>query len=211
MTTPAINAFVAAMLDVNGFLSDTSTAQVMRQINPILNTSSTQIICDTEPFDFVLPMNVIWLCMDKKSDFYRKLLQRKSKTPANGLHHTWTLVTNINTVWAPQYYDPADIGDGSEYEKATKTSQGIARLTTEPSSVNRPTFVSISDLRNTNARKPLPHDEMHPEKPLVNVRTASGRVLMDADVGANGTTFVADSDIKASYGKIDAADLLENQ
>lgn len=211
MTPVTLNAFSQALLDVTGFMSNVDTAQTVRQINPVLNISCTQIICATEPFDYVLPMNVIWLCMDKRSDFYLKLMQRVSKAPSTKFQHTWQQVTNINAVWAPQYYDPSDTEAGSGLDKATTDSHGIAKLTTEPASVGRPTFVSTTDPRNTDARIPTPHAEMHPEKPLVRVRTASGSVLMDAPVGANGTTFVADSDINASYGKIAASDLLEDQ
>lgn len=205
MTT--LNDIAAALLAVTGFMDDTSKDKITRQINPTLNISCTFIVASTEPAGVVLPMNVVWLCMDVNSTFYRKFLARKSKTPAGGFQNTWEEVTNFNSLWAPQYYDPSDISGGDEIPNASVDTYGIARLTTAPATVGRPTFVSVSDPRNTDKRTPLPHDEMHAEKPLVDVKTVQDKVNMDADVGDSGSTFIADSNVKASYGHLIATDI----
>lgn len=203
-----LNNLAAALLDVTGFMNDTSKEQVVRQINPTLNISCTHIIASTEPVNIVLPMNVIWLCMDVNSVFYRKFIVRKNKTPSNGFKNTWEEVKNFNSFWAPQYYDPSDIGGGTDIPNASVDDHGIARLTVEPATVGRPTFVAVSDPRNTDKRTPLPHDEMHAEKPLVEVKTVQDKVNMDAKVGDNGSTFIADTNVKASYGHLIATDIL---
>ena len=206
MTT--LNDIAAALLAVTGFMDDTSKDKITRQINPTLNISCTFIAASAEPVGVVLPMNVVWLCMDVNSTFYRKFLARKSKTPAGGFQNTWEEVKNFNSLWAPQYYDPSDISGGDEIPNASVDTYGIARLTTAPATVGRPTFVSVSDPRNTDKRTPLPHDEMHAEKPLVDVKTVQDKVNMDANVGDNGSTFIADSNVKASYGHLIATDIL---
>ncbi|AQT28633.1 putative long tail fiber [Erwinia phage vB_EamM_Yoloswag] len=206
--TPTLNQLADALLSITGFLDDTTVAQTTRQINPVLNISCTQIVCETEPFDYVLPMNVIWLCMDKNSDYYRTFLARKSKTATAPFQNTWEPVTNINLMWAPQYYDTADLPGSDNYERATVDEYGIARLTTGPKNVGRPTFVSVSDPRNTDARTPLPHDEMHPEKPAVRLRTASGSVLVDDDLGENGTTLRGIDATTTKYDKVRTTEIL---
>lgn len=208
MTT--LNDLATALLSVTGFADDLTKDQIVRQINPVLNISCTHIIASQEPVGVVLPMNVIWLCMDVNSAFYRKFIARKNKTPSGQYQNTWEEVKNFNSFWAPQYYDPSDIGGGDNIPNASVDEYGIARLTTEPKSVGRPTFVSVTDPRNTDKRTPLPHDSMHPEKPLVEVKTVENKVNMDATVGDDGSTFVADTNVKASYGHLVATDILEN-
>lgn len=93
MTT--LNDIAAALLAVTGFMDDTSKDKITRQINPTLNISCTFIAASAEPVGVVLPMNVVWLCMDVNSAFYRKFLARKSKTPAGGFQNTWEEVKNL--------------------------------------------------------------------------------------------------------------------
>lgn len=206
MTT--LNQFADALLSVTGFLDDTSTAKTTRQINATLQISATQIVCDSEPFDYVLPLNVLWLNMDKNSAYYRTFLVRKSKQAAGGFKHTWEPVTNLNMMWAPQYYDVADLPNGDQYNTATVDEYGIARLTVAAKNVGRPTFVSTSDPRNTNARTPLPHDSMHPEKPAVSLRTASGVVTIDDAAGQNGQTLRGIDATTTKYDKVRTTEIL---
>jgi hypothetical protein len=51
---------------------------------------------------------------------------------------------------------------------------------------------------------------MHPEKPLVDVKTVQDKVNMDATVGDDGATFIADTNVKSSYGHLIASEILEN-
>lgn len=206
MTT--LNQFADALLSVTGFLDDTTVAKVTRQINATLQISATQIVCDSEPFDYVLPMNVIWLNMDKNSSFYRTFLVRKSKQASGSFKHTWEPVTNLNMMWAPQYYDVADLPNADQYNVATVDDYGIARLTTGPKNVGRPTFVSVSDPRNSDARTPLPHDEMHKERPAVSLRTASGTVLIDDAAGTNGQTLRGIDATTTKYDKVRTTEIL---
>lgn len=199
---PTLNAYATALLDVTGFLDNVDVARTVKQINATLQLSCTHIVCSSEPYDYVLPMNVVWLCMDKLSSNYRTFLARTSKSPSGNYKNTWVPVTDINSMWAPQYYDTADLPNASDYKMATVTSQGIVRMTKDPANIGRPTFVSISDPRNTDARNPLPHDEMHAEIPASTLRTASGTVSIDSENAVAGTTLRGTSEIEAKYSKV---------
>lgn len=206
MTT--LNEIADALLSVTGFGEDTTKEYVLRQVNPTLNISATHVVSAVEPVDLILPMNVIWLCMNLNSTKYRKFLTRTSKQPSEEFEHTWVEVTNYHALWAPQFYDPSDIGEDSDIPNANSTDLGIARLTTDPSSVGRPTFVTTSDPRNTDKRDPLPHSSMHEEKAMVSVKTKTGQVSLDATQGTDGTTLVADSGVNASYEHLTKSNVL---
>lgn len=209
MTTnllPTFNQIISALLAVTDFEAKRLT-QVIRQVNPVLNTSASFVVSATEPSDIPLPLNVVWLCMDTTKKFYRTLLTRTSKTPADGFNHTWVEVKEISSLWAPQYYAQEDLPSNAALPLATKDDYGVARITTKAVAEDRPTFVSVSDPRNTDARKPKAHT--HPEKPAQDLKHSTGTINVDADKGTNGTTFVADSATVAKYASIDASDLLE--
>lgn len=203
---PTLNQFIAALLGATGFETN-PVAQIVRQVNPVLNISATFVTADVEPATYVLPLNVVWLCMDKTKTQYRTLLVRTSKTATAPFLHTWEPVVSVPNLWAPQYYAQEDLPSGQALPLATKTDYGVARITTAPTSEGRPTFVSVSDPRNTDARTPLAHT--HPEKPTKELKHSSGKINVDAVKGANGTTFVATDANVAAYAAIDAADLLE--
>ena len=209
MTTnllPTFNQIISALLAVTEFETNHLT-QVIRQVNPVLNTSASFVVSATEPTDIPLPLNVVWLCMDTSKKFYRTLLSRTAKTPADGFNHTWVEVKEIASLWAPQYYAQEDLPSGTALPLATKDDYGVARITTKAVAEDRPTFVSVSDPRNTDARKPKAHT--HPEKPAKELKHSTGKIDVDADKGTAGTTFVADSASVAKYASIDASDLLE--
>lgn len=205
--TFTLNQLIQSLLDVNSFM-ETENRQVTRMISPVLNTSVTIVISATEPHDEPLPMNVVWLCMDRSSQNYRKLLQRRSKSPADGLINTWRLIEKLDSVYTAQYYDPADV-PGNTFEVATNNVYGIAQLTTEASNAGRPTFVSTDDPRNFDARDPLEHT--HPEKAAREFATKSTPVNIVSVPTLRGQTLVATSVDKAVYDKLDAQELKESQ
>lgn len=205
--TFTLNELIQSLLDVNNFL-DTEQRQVTRMISPVLNTSVTIVISATEPYDEPLPMNVVWLDMNRASDMYRKLRQRKSKAPANGLQNTWALVEKIDTVYTAQHYDPSDI-PGNTFNVATNNLYGIAQLTTEASDAGRPTFVSTDDPRNFDARDPLEHS--HQEKPAREFATKDGKVNITSIPTLRGQTLVAKNVDTAVYDKLSAQELKESE
>lgn len=209
MTTtllPTFNQIISGLLAVTDFETKRLT-QVIRQVNPVLNTSASFVVSATEPFDIPLPLNVVWLCMDTTKKFYRTLLTRTSKTAADGFNHTWVEVKEIASLWSPQYYAQEDLPDGAALPYATKDDYGVARISYKPKAEDRPTFVSVSDPRNTDARKPKAHT--HPEKAAQELKHSTGKINVDAVKGTNGTTFVATDANAAEYASIDASDLLE--
>lgn len=211
MTTtllPTFNQIISALLAVTDFEASRLT-QVIRQVNPVLNTSASFVVSDTEPTAIPLPLNVVWLCMDSKTKFYRTLLTRTSKDPSAIFKHTWVEVKEVSSLWAPQYYAQEDLPSGASLPYATKDDYGVARLTTKAIADDRPTFVSENDPRNTDAR--VPKDHTHPEKPAKELKHSTGKINVDADKGTVGTTFVAEDASVAKYAAIDAADLLEAQ
>lgn len=209
MTTtllPTFNQIISALLSVTNFETIRS-AQVVRQVNPVLNTTASFVVSDSEPTDIPLPLNVVWLCMDTTKKFYRTLLTRTSKDASTDFKHTWVEVKEVSSLWAPQFYAQEDLPSGAALPLATKDDYGVARLTTKAAAEDRPTFVSENDPRNTNAR--VPKDHTHPEKPAKELKHSTGKISVDADKGTNGTTFVAKDASVAEYAAIDSADLLE--
>lgn len=204
--TYTLNQLVQSLLDVNNFM-ETEQRQTFRLISPVLNVGSTIVISADEPADEPLPMNVIWLDMNRASESYRKLRQRVSKTAAGGLLNTWKEVKKIDEVYYAQHYDPSDL-PGNTLAVATNNVHGIAQLTTDPTNAGRPTFVSTDDPRNFDARTPKQHT--HPEKPAREFATKDGSVDIVSKPTLRGQTLIAQSGEKAVYDKLVAQELKEN-
>lgn len=193
-----IREMAQAILTVTGYTVGQS-AKIFRQYNAVLNNSAMVWVSDEEPTR-MLPLNVVWLDMNRDRDTYMKFVRRVSKVPSNGLNNTWELVDRVESIWSAQYYDAAD-GDPNlgNVDTATTTRYGIAKLNHPATQETAPAFVAASDPRLTDDRYPLPHDEMHPEKPLVDV---IGVVNMDNGAATQGATFVAASPSSADQRKL---------
>lgn len=211
MTTillPTLNQIISSLLAVTEFESNSLT-QVIRQVNPVLNTSASFVVSATEPTDIPLPLGVVWLCMDASTKYYRTLLTRTSKDASDIFKHTWVEVKEVSSLWAPQFYAQEDLPSGAALPLATKDDYGVARISVKAVADDRPIMVAVSDPRNTDARKPLDHT--HPEKPAKELKHSTGKINVDAAKGTNGTTFVAEDASVAKYAAIDSADLMEAQ
>lgn len=198
-----IREMADAILTVTGYAVGGS-AKIFRQYNAVLNNSSMVWVSDEEPTR-MLPLNVVWLDMNRDRETYMKFVRRVSKVPSNGLNYTWELVTRVESIWAAQYYDAQD-GDPNlgNVDTATVDRIGIAKINHPATQETAPSFVATSDPRLTDARKPLPHDEMHPEKPLADV---IGVVNMDNGAATQGATFVASSASSADQRKLTRAEI----
>lgn len=203
---PTLNQFITSLLALTEFETN-GTTQVLRQVNPVLNISASFVVSSTEPTDIPLPLNVVWLCMDTKTKFYRMLLTRTSKNATAPFMHTWEEVKEVSSLHAPQFYAQEDLPDGQSLPLATEDDYGVARMSVKPVAEDRPTMVSISDPRNTNARDPLDHT--HPEKPTKDLKHSSGKINVNTVKGNDGTTFVAKSATVAGYDSVKSADLRE--
>ena len=181
---------------------ESGVAKIYRHFNATLNKIAVVFISDVEPTR-TLPLNVVWLVMNKNSDYYLTFLRRTSKTPSTGFNNTWVPVTSINSVWAEQYYDAIDGNpDSLKVPLATESVAGIAKLTTGFSSASSATFVVDEDPRMSDDRYPIDHT--HPEKPLVDV---VGVVNMDNGSPDEGATFVASSASSADQRRVTNTDL----
>lgn len=198
-----IREMAQAILTVTGYTVGAS-AKIFRQYNAVLNNSSMVWVSDEEPTR-MLPLNVVWLDMNRDRETYMKFVRRVSKVPSNGLNNTWELVDRVESIWSAQYYDAQD-GDPNlgNVDVATVDRIGIAKLNHPATQETAPSFVAISDPRLTDARVPLSHDELHPEKPLVDV---IGVVNMDNGAAAQGATFVAASASSADQRKLTRAEI----
>lgn len=199
--------YVEACLRGTSFEDNTEVTQIIRQVNPTLNQSYTLVISEEEPYDRVLPLNVIWLCMNKTEAQYRKLLTRESKESSARFQHTWVPITDIAQVWETQIYDPNDLGS-VEIEHATTTTHGTARLTTRAAFESAPRFVSTEDPRNTDARKPTFHT--HPERPATVLQHAKGTLRIDANMNpadGDGTMLVGVSQREVKNSKLKLTDI----
>lgn len=179
-------------------------SKVYRHFNATLNISVVVFIGEVEPTR-ILPLNTLWIDMDKTSDTYKKFLRRTSKVPSDGRNNTWEVVTEINSLWAAQYYDATD-GTPSvgSVGRATTVEFGLAKLSYPAAQEPAPVFVSENDERLTDKRVPLPHDEMHPEKPMVSV---IGVVTVNAGAHDNGATLVADNAATSTQRKLKRSEI----
>lgn len=200
-----LRQYVDALLRGTRFNENTDVPHILRQVNPTLNMSYTMVVSDTEPFDRVLPLNVVWLCMTKNSPMFRQLLARESKDKSEAFEHTWTRITEFNQLWASQIYDPADVGLG-DVELATTTAHGIAKLSHKAAFDSSPRFVSTTDPRNTDARYPNYHT--HAEKPAVRLKHEEGPLNIDAvvpDALPDGNTLVGVDESTVTHARVKLA------
>lgn len=202
-----LNQYADALLRSTDFESYSDQVHITRNVSPVLNIMSTQVVADTEPHDISLPLNVVWLCMDRSTPFYRVLLARESKEPSQGFKHTWKPLTNLKQIWIPQYYDNEESNTGSQIENATTLTTGLARLTVKPEADAYPKFVSVSDLRRTDARYPNPHT--HPERPAVRLKHVTGSISIDATQPLEGQTLKALNALEAEYATVKSVDIKE--
>ena len=189
-----------AFVTATGYESGVS--KIYRHFNATLNKITVVSLSDEEPTR-TLPLNVVWLVLDKNSDYYMSFMKRTSKTPSGGFKNTWVQITSLNSVWAEQYYDAVDGNpDSVKVPVATDSTYGIAKLTTGFASAASATFVVDEDTRLSDARYPVDHT--HPEKPLVDV---VGVVNMDNGSPVNGATFVAADSASAVQRRVTNSDL----
>lgn len=179
-------------------------SKVYRHYNATLNLSVVVFVGEVEPTR-ILPLNTLWIDMDKNSDTYKKFLRRTSKVPSDGRNNTWEVVTNIESLWAAQYYDAAD-GTPSvgNVGLATTIEFGLAKLSYPAAQEPTPVFVSENDERLADKRVPLPHDEMHDEKPMASV---IGVVTVNEGAHVLGATLVADNATTSKQRKLKRSEI----
>lgn len=140
-------------------------------------TGKATVVCCSyhQPKYVLLPIQAIWIDFNPDSDTYKHAYARTVKA-ANPADDKWELLYFYEDAFPDQEYDPADTGmiSISLPPPATVAVHGIGYLSHEQAESR----VAVEgDSRLTDNRDPLPHNEMHPEKPATIVRTGDGSVV----------------------------------
>lgn len=92
-------------------LLEAATAQGLSADNDVFfSPQKGNIIAITykEP-DRVLPLNCLWIDADPSSATYKRMRQRFAKTPNQGFKNSWRVVTEMDQVNSPQFWDTEDL------------------------------------------------------------------------------------------------------
>lgn len=197
--------FITAMAvtsDVDNLSKD--TPQVMRRENSAIQKTSTFVVSINEPHDMILPLNVVWLCYDGTSSYYKKALKRISKdVDENGFFtNTWEVLYFYDDIWLDQFYDAEDsdkLSNAVIPTGATTDTLGLVRLSypAPEGEEGMPIVVSEGDPRLTDAREPLPHT--HPEIPTSMLQHANGVVTIANGEPSVGKCLRATSETSATW------------
>lgn len=206
MIDSELRLYAEALISSTDFV-ELNSPMLFRRSSPVLGLSYTIVISKTEPVNQVLPINVLWLCMDESSDYYKNFLQRVSKTALAPYQNTWRRVTSMAQLNQIQSFDAEDSGWADILDKATDATYGIARLTEEPAYVGQPTFVSQTDVRLSDRRAPLEHSSMHPNLPATAFSHTDGAITVTKGPAANHVLVVAESSTDASMKTLTVSDL----
>lgn len=57
----------------------------------------------------ILPLNCLWIDADPSSATYKRMRQRFAKVPNQGLKNSWRVVSEMDQVNAPQFWDTEDL------------------------------------------------------------------------------------------------------
>lgn len=190
-------------------LSD-ETPQIIRRTNAQIGKTSTFVCAIKEPWNMILPLNVIWIDFNPNSPTYRHALKRISKdADPMGVHnHSWEVLYYLEHIWVDQYYDADDlasIGSGETAGAATTTELGIVLISHDPAPGTVPVAIADNDPRLSDAREPLPHS--HPEIPATMLQHANGVVTISNGVPQVGAVLKATSASSAGWAKLQEADL----
>jgi hypothetical protein len=170
-----------------------SDIQNMDDINPIVTRISNStvrrvqtVVCAVrEPFNEILPLNVVWFDFNPLSAYYNEARRRVSKDPsiAAGTNHTWEVIDTMLQFNEDQFYDDEDaaiLAQDDPMPVASFTKLGIARLSVAPVDGAKPIAVGEGDKRLSDARVPTEHS--HAEKPANQLKTKSGSVTIGSGV-----------------------------
>nr|DAF93697.1 MAG TPA: hypothetical protein [Myoviridae sp. ctshb19] len=183
----------------------------IRMQNSTVRRVTTVVAALREPFNEILPLNVIWFDFDPSSVFYNQARQRVSKDPdvATGTNHTWVVIDTMDQYNADQYYDAEDsaiLNQADPIPAATATTLGIARLSVDPVNGAAPIAVGEGDPRLTNARKPTEHT--HEEKPATMLKTPSGSInISGSPTPVVGAALFAAGNGKAVWRQVTSNDI----
>jgi len=191
-------------------LDETNPVPIRMQ-NSTVRRVTTVVAALREPYNEILPLNVIWFDFDPASVFYNQARRRVSKNPDTsvGTVHTWEVIDTMDQYNADQYYDAEDseiLNQNDPIPAATASTLGIARLSVEPTNGAAPIAVGEGDPRLTNARKPTEHT--HEEKPATMLKTNTGSIKIgDSATPVVGAALFAAGNGKAVWRQVTSNDI----
>lgn len=180
----------------------------VKRTTAITGKTVTIVVSQSEPYDITLPDNVLWACFDGTSSMYKKLYRRISRLPTDETQHTWQLVTEYEGVYEEQFYAEGE-EPSTGITLATIQAHGIMTLSGAPADPLNPVVVSANDPRNTDARNPLPHDEMHPNLPAEQLIHDDGVVNITAGIPVAGSVLFGTSESPTTYQRMALLDICE--
>lgn len=192
-----------------GNLSE-ETPQVMRRTNPSVGKTSTFVCALLEPWNMILPLNVIWIDFNPNSKTYRHALRRLSKDadPAGQYNHSWEVLYYLDHIWTEQFYDADDlaaIGSGETAGAASTTTMGIVLISHDAPDGSTPTAIVEGDPRLSDAREALPHN--HDEIPATQLQHSDGIVAISNGTPEAGAVLKASGPNAAGWSKLVSADI----
>lgn len=194
-----------------------SDVQNMDETNPIVTRVSNStvrrvqtVVCAVrEPFNEVLPLNVVWFDFDPLSPYQIRRRVSKDADTLNGTVHTWEEIDTMAQFEEDQFYDDEDstiLAQDDPVPAASTTVLGVARLSVAPVNAAKPIVVGEGDSRLSDARKPKDHE--HSEKPATSLKTKSGVVsISNSPAPVVGATLIADSNGNAVWRQLTSADI----
>ena len=150
----------------------------------------------SEPTFSEVPYNVLWLDLSSGSTSYKQILRRVSHI-SDGMHRgAWVVLENYADLYAvEQVYqfvveNPSDLGldpSALQIPLATDTTIGIVKMEEDGSNV----AVSSDDPRMSDAREPLPHEDMHPDFARTKIKiNQSQYAYVESPAPSVGSTLV---------------------
>jgi hypothetical protein len=208
------------LVDIREAMRVVSDIQNLDETNPIpirIQNSTvrrvTTVVCALrEPYNEILPLNVIWFDFNPNHGAYYNTARRRVSKNADvsaGTVHTWEVIDTMDQFNVDQFYDAEDSAILAQLDPipgATTNVLGIARLSVAPVSPSAPIAVGEGDPRLTDARKPTEHT--HEEKPAVSLKTKSGTVSISG--GATpviGSTLIYGGNNNAQWRQLTSTDI----
>jgi hypothetical protein len=183
----------------------------IRVQNSTVRKVHTTVCALREPYNEILPLNVVWFDFNPQSVFYNQARRRVSKQPDTsvGTTHTWEVIDTMDQYDADQYYDAEDaeiLAQNDPIPPASKDALGIAKLSVAPVNGAAPVAVGEGDKRLTDARKPLEHT--HEERPATMLKTKSSYVsISDSPTPVVGATLIVQGNGKAIWRQLTSTDI----
>lgn len=208
------------LVDIREAMRVVSDIQNLDETNPIpirIQNSTvrrvTTVVCALrEPYNEILPLNVVWFDFNPNHGaYYNTARRRVSKQPdiSAGTTHTWEVIDTMDQFNADQFYDAEDSAILSQLDPipgATTNVLGIARLSVAPKDAANPIAVGEGDPRLSDARKP--NDHTHPEKPATQLKTKTTVITISGSATpVIGSTLVAGGNGNAVWRQLTSTDI----